>query len=89
MVGRYGKTFKFGGDKKVFHSFRHLFTYTLRNVEAPDYVLKAVLGRSDKSVTSKYGHSASLAVRQSFVDKVQFDVVALNKLVDRESGPKD
>jgi len=87
--GRYGNTFEFGGHKKVFHSFRHLFTDRLRNVEAPDYVLKAVLGHSDKSVTNKYGHGASLAVRQSFVDKVQFDVVALNKLVDRESGPKD
>lgn len=87
--GRYGKTFEFGGHKKVFHSFRHLFTDRLRNDEAPDYVLKAVLGHSDKSVTSKYGHGASLAVRQSYVDKVHFDVVALNKLVDRESGPKN
>jgi len=50
----------------------------LRNVEAPDYVLKAVLGHSDKSATSKYGHGVSLAVRQSYVDKVHFDVVALN-----------
>ena len=87
--GRYGDTFAFGGQKKVFHSFRHLFADSLRNVLAPDYVLKAVLGHSDKSVTSKYGHGASLAVRQSYVDKVKFDVVALRKLIERESEPKD
>lgn len=81
---RYGQTFGFRGEKKVFHSFRHLFTDALRDLEAPDYVLKAILGHSDKSITANYGHGAKLAVRQSYVDRVRFDVVALNDLIQRE-----
>ncbi|WP_299144171.1 site-specific integrase [uncultured Tateyamaria sp.] len=87
--GRYGKTFGFASKTKVFHSFRHSFSDGLRDVEAPEYVLKAIMGHSDKSVTSKYGHGASLAVRQSFVDKVQFDVVALHDLLAWGCGSKD
>lgn len=81
---RYGQTFGFRGERKVFHSFRHLFTDALRDLEAPDYVLKAILGHSDKSITANYGHGAKLAVRQSYVDRVRFDVVALNDLIQRE-----
>lgn len=81
---RYGETFGFRGEKKVFHSFRHLFTDALRDLEAPDYVLKAVLGHSDKSITASYGHGAKLAVRQSYIDRVAFDAVALNDLIQRE-----
>ncbi len=81
---RYGNTFGFHGDKKVFHSFRHLFTDALRDIEAPDYILKAILGHSDKSITASYGHGAKLSLRQSYVDKISFDVPALNDLIDRE-----
>ncbi|UWP97871.1 site-specific integrase [Aliiroseovarius crassostreae] len=81
---RYGKSFDFRGEKKVFHSFRHLFADALRDVEAPDYVLKAILGHSDKSITANYGHGAKLSLRQSYVDRVNFDVAALNELIQRE-----
>lgn len=81
---RYGQTFGFRGEKKVSHSFRHLFTDALRDLEAPDYVLKTILGHSDKSITANYGHGAKLAVRQSYVDRVHFDVVALKELIQRE-----
>ncbi|WP_299878405.1 site-specific integrase [uncultured Sulfitobacter sp.] len=84
--GRYGRKFGFHGQRRVFHSFRHLFTDALRDLEAPDYVLKSILGHSDKSITANYGHGANLKIRQSYVDKVRYDSPMLNCLIEREAA---
>lgn len=81
-----------GDDFNVFgvapKQFKRLFPVvavrSAADLEAPDYVLKAILGHSDKSITANYGHGAKLAVRQSYVDRVHFDVVALKELIQRE-----
>lgn len=82
--GRYGETFGFRTTRKVFHSFRHLFADALRDLEAPEYVLKSIMGHADSSTTNKYGVGVGLDVRRSYVDNVKFDVVALRSLIERE-----
>ncbi len=52
--GRFLDSLKLEDDRKVFHSFRHLFTDLLR-AKADDGVIKAILGHDDPSVTSRYG----------------------------------
>jgi integrase len=47
-------------DRKVFHSFRHLFTDLLR-AKADEGVIKAILGHDDPSVTSRYGNGYPLS----------------------------
>lgn len=49
------------------------------------YILSSVLGQSGKSVKSKYGHGANVTVRQSYIDKVQFDVVASTQLIKQQN----
>ena len=83
--GRYGETFGFRTTRKVFHSFRHLFADALRDLEAPEYVLKSIMGHADSSTTNKYGLGVGLDVRRSYVDNVEFDIVALRLLIERES----
>lgn len=52
--GRFLSSLELEDERKVFHSFRHLFTDLLR-AKADDGVIKAILGHDDPSVTSRYG----------------------------------
>lgn len=54
----------------VFHSFRHSFIDALREVSAPEYVLKALVGHEQGSVTDGYGHGTSLAAKKEWLDRV-------------------
>lgn len=85
--GRYGRTFEFHQKHKVFHSFRHLFIDSLRNLEAQEYVIRKIVGHTDDSVTGGYGVGANLKVKKSLVDDVTFDVASLNMLLDRDCKP--
>ncbi len=82
--GRYGENFGFRTTRKVFHSFRHLFADALRDLEAPEYVLKSIMGHADSSTTHKYGLGVGLDVRRSYVDSIDFDIVALKSVIERE-----
>ncbi len=54
----------------VFHSFRHSFIDALREVSAPAYVLKDLVGHSSGDVTSNYGTKLTMATARPWIDKV-------------------
>jgi integrase len=58
--GRFLDSVGMNDDRKVFHSFRHLFTDLLR-AKADEGVIKAILGHDDPSVTSRYGNGYPLS----------------------------
>lgn len=63
-------------EKNVcFHSFRHTFIDKLRNTGAPTYVIKAITGHTEGTITAHdgYGTGASLDTLFSAMDKVSFD----------------
>lgn len=54
----------------VFHSFRHGFVDALRELNAPDYVIKRIVGHASGSVTDGYGAGASLKTCRDWIDKI-------------------
>lgn len=56
----------------VFHSFRHGFVDALRELNAPDYVIKRIVGHASSNVTDSYGSGASLKTCGEWIDKIAF-----------------
>ena len=54
----------------VFHSFRHGFVDALRELNAPEYVIKRIVGHASGSVTDGYGAGASLKTCRDWIDKI-------------------
>lgn len=54
----------------VFHSFRHGFVDALRELNAPEYVIKRIVGHASGSVTDGYGAGASLKICRDWIDKI-------------------
>ena len=68
--GRYLKRIDLKKTGVVFHSFRHAFTDALREVSAPGYVVKDLLGHSSSDVTSSYGTKTTMAAARHWVNKL-------------------
>ena len=54
----------------MFHSFRHGFVDALRELDAPEYVIRRLVGHASSSVTDSYGAGASLKACQGWIDKI-------------------
>jgi len=54
----------------VFHSFRHGFVDALRELNAPEYVIRRLVGHASGSVTDGYGAGASLKTCREWIDKI-------------------
>ena len=54
----------------TFHSLRHNFVDALREASAPEYVIKAIVGHEQSSVTDGYGKGASIGVKREWLDQV-------------------
>jgi integrase len=54
----------------VFHSFRHGFVDALREVNAPEYVIRRIVGHASGNVTDGYGSGASLKTCRDWIDKI-------------------
>lgn len=67
-----------------FHSFRHTFIDKLRNTGTPSYVIKAITGHAEGTITAHdgYGTGASLDTLFSAMDNVSFDT-PLNQRLDK------
>lgn len=70
---------------KVFHSFRHTFKTAMAVAGVPRAVSDMITGHDDSSSGAGYIHDASLDVLKEAVDRVAFDLPALNALA---SGKK-
>ncbi len=81
--GRYGRKHGFHGEHQVFHSTCHNFTDALRDAEAPEYALKAIIGHKEASVTGIYGKGAKLKILGEIVDRVEIDCDAFRELMER------
>lgn len=68
--GRFAAHVGFKSSRTAFHSFRHNFLDALRAAETPEYINKALVGHSDKSVHGQYGGGAKLSQLKSAVDKI-------------------
>jgi len=69
----YGRLLKRLGLKKnglVFHSYRHTFVDALRELDAPEYIIKRIVGHASGSVTDGYGAGASLKACQAWINKI-------------------
>ncbi len=60
--------------KTPFHSLRHTFKDALVQVGAPEYVIKAILGHKDTSVTATYGSGVPVKVLHEWIEKVSLGV---------------
>ncbi|MCP2129184.1 UNVERIFIED_ORG: integrase [Bradyrhizobium japonicum] len=72
--GRYAARVGFKTDHTAFHSFRHNFLDALRAANSPEYVNKALMGHTDKSVHGSYGSGAHLSAFKEAVDKVAYPI---------------
>lgn len=54
----------------VFHSFRHRFVEELRELNAPAYVIKAIVGHEGVDTTDGYGRKVSASACKMWVDKI-------------------
>lgn len=72
--GRYSRQVGFSKQKTAFHSFRHNFKDAGLNAKMPEFVLRALMGHSDKSVHASYGSGPSLAVLKDEIDKVHYPI---------------
>lgn len=77
---RYAKVCGFYSEDTAFHSFRHTFIDAMRDAQATDQAIKQVVGHSDGSVTAGYGKGMALPVLRDIVDRVTYDVPALDTL---------
>jgi integrase len=68
--GRYLHRIELKKTGLVFHSFRHGFADALREVSAPGYVVKDLLGHSSSDVTSGYGTKTTMATARHWVNKL-------------------
>ena len=68
--GRYLKRIELKKTGLVFHSFRHGFADALREVSAPEYVVKDLLGHSSSDVTSSYGTKITMGTARHWVNKL-------------------
>jgi integrase len=72
--GRFAGHIGFRSPRTAFHSFRHNFMDALRAAELPEYVNKALVGHSDKSVHSQYGGGEKLSQLKASIDQVSYDI---------------
>ena len=56
----------------VFHSFRHRFVGEMRELNAPEYVIKSLVGHEGGDTTDGYGAKVSAAVRAQWVNKITY-----------------
>ena len=79
--GRYSKQIGFKSPRTAFHSFRHNFADALRAADLPEYINKALVGHSDKSVHGQYGGGAVLSQLKAAIDKVSYVGADLSSLI--------
>ncbi|PCJ61497.1 MAG: hypothetical protein COA65_00615 [Rhodospirillaceae bacterium] len=72
--GRYLKLVGVKTGKTTFHSFRHNFADALRNAEAEDSRIKALIGHAEKSTTGIYGVGVLLKVLAKDVERINYDL---------------
>ena len=70
--GRHTRKIGLYREGLVFHSFRHRFIDALRENSEPSYVIKTIVGHEGGDVTSGYGTSVSLKVRQAAIDRIAY-----------------
>lgn len=70
LFGRLMTRLKMKRPGLVFHSFRHGFVDALRDLNAPDYVIRRIVGHASSSVTDGYGSGASLKTCSEWINKV-------------------
>ncbi|MBR9827177.1 MAG: site-specific integrase [Oceanospirillales bacterium] len=65
-------------DKKVFHSFRHTFSDSLKNKEVQEAIVSDILGHHHSSMTfGNYGSSSKLSTMKSALEQLPFtDITA-------------
>lgn len=71
---RYLKAVKIKTSKTTFHSFRHNFKDALVEGNVEDSRIMALMGHSDRSVTSKYGSKISVGVLNAEICKINYDL---------------
>jgi hypothetical protein len=84
-VGRYSKQIGFKSSRTAFHSFRHNFADALRAADLPEYINKALVGHSDRSVHGQYGGGAVLSQLKTAIDKVSYAGADLSFLTYRRT----
>ena len=69
---RWLSTVEASAPQTSFHSFRHNFTDKLREANTEQYVLKALIGHADSSVTARYGSQIAPDILKTALDKVTY-----------------
>lgn len=60
---------------KVFHSFRHTFIDSLKQLEVPKEMVANIDGHKDESMTfGRYGKNYQPKVMQQYVEMLKYDV---------------
>jgi integrase len=71
--GRYKKRKGFDDSRHCFHSLRHTFINELKQIDAPEPVIRQMVGHSDQSITfGRYGKRYEVARMKEWLDR--FDV---------------
>ena len=71
---RFSNQIKIYAPKTPFHSLRHVFKDALVQGGAPEYVIKAILGHKDTSVTGTYGSGVPVKLQQEWIEKASLGV---------------
>lgn len=62
-------------DKQSFHSFRHNMSDTLKNLDVPESVIKAIMGHTDSSETfGRYGSEYKVNTLKEHLDKIEYPI---------------
>ena len=73
--GRYLERINVKEKKQSFHSFRHNMSDTLKNLDVPESVIKAILGHTDDSETfGRYGSEYKVKTLQEHLNKISYPV---------------
>ncbi len=72
--GRYAVRVGFKRKKTAFHSFRHNFIDASKAAELPEYISRALVGHSDRSVHAQYGSGSNLKSLKVAVDKIEYSI---------------
>ncbi len=62
-------------ERKVFHSFRHLFKDACRDADVPIQVQNALLGHTSKAVGESYGQGFSIRKIMEWIEKIRILVL--------------
>lgn len=68
-------------EKKVFHSFRHNFSFAMKQADIPTTIAKQLIGHSEESMTyGVYGSSAQLNQLKDNLEKIKYDIPEIENL---------